>query len=297
MELTNLMAPPFCSTLMGMMKGAADYYDLDLSAPALYGGSGHAFLMSIHKELCPSGPYCWNREPFFRALANLGIETVDHGFFWSEGGACERGEIEKLLKDSLDGGVPCGLVNMEYQLITGYDDTGFLTSQPWPGMDFPPGHLTFGTWEEFGECHVIFLTFRKVTPASEAKAVGDALRYAVDLYRNPLAHSDGDYAVGAGAYANWIAAVEQGHGSGHGNWWNGTVWAECRARAADYLAEIDARFPGAAGLASDYRAIAEALARASDKEMDSQAKIETLKQAATTEADCVSRIEELAAAV
>ena len=33
---------------------------------------------------------------------------------------------------------------------------------------------------------------------------------AVDLYQHPERHSGGDYAVEAGAYLNWIAALESG---------------------------------------------------------------------------------------
>ena len=48
----------------------------------------------------------------------------------------------------MDEDSPCSLLNMENQLITGYDDTGFDTAQPWcpHNKDFPPRRLSSGTW-------------------------------------------------------------------------------------------------------------------------------------------------------
>lgn len=300
-KIENLRMPPFNTTLMGVLRGVFDYYGIKASDPMVYGGSGHAFLMNIHEVLCPSGPYCWNYEKFYNLVGNLGIEMTDHGFFSKQSNEVERKAIETLLKEQLDNGIPCSLVNMEHQLITGYDETGFMTAQPWaPHVNFPPDHLTFGTWAEFGdECHVNFFSFRKIEPASEERTIADSLKYAVDLYRHPSNHTEEPYGVGADAYTKWIGAVKNGHGSSHGNWWNGTVWAECRGKAAEYFMEIASKYPDVASaandLAADYGAIAEALRKASDKGMDSQEKIKILEQTATKEAGCINRIDELAA--
>ncbi|MBI2301391.1 MAG: hypothetical protein HYU66_21000 [Armatimonadetes bacterium] len=292
MQLDNLRQPCNNSTLMGVMRGAADYFGLDVTTPMLYGLSGHAFLINIHTALCPSGPYCWNREPFFRLLRNLGIETTELGFFWKEGGACPRAEVEQRLREALDSGLPCFLVNMEYQLLTGYDETGFLTAQPWaPHMDFPPKHLTFGTWEELGqEIHIDFHILRSVPPLDRPRAVRESLSYARDLWRNPASHTSEDYGVGPSAYRNWIQAVRDGHGPSHGNWWNGTVWAECRQNASAYMAELDGILPQAAELAPKYARVAALLGQASDKELGDAEKIEALTEAAELDHACAERL-------
>jgi hypothetical protein len=188
---------------------------------------------------------------------------------------------------------------MEYQLITGYDDTGFLTAQPWPGMGFPPAHLTFGSWAEMGnEVHVNYFTLEKVAAADERTMVRDSLAYAVDLYHNPTRHADGDYAVGAGAWDNFAVAVKGGQGSSHGNWWNATVWSECRAMAAAYLSEVAERFPAvrdeARRLSIEYRSIADYLLRISDKGLEQQAKLALLVGAAAREERCIEGLEALA---
>jgi hypothetical protein len=286
---------------MGVVRGAADYFGIELSTPMLYGLTGHAFVINIHQALCPSGPYCWNREPFYRLLANAGIEAESLGFYWNDGGAMPRAEVEAKLREALDAELPCFLVNMEYQLITGYDETGFLTAQPWaPRVDFPPQHLTFESWAELGqEVHMDFHILRPIVPAERSEGVLASLAYAQDLWANPTAHTSADYGIGPNAYTNWIQAVKDGHGASHGNWWNGTVWAECRQNAAAYLAELAPLLPRSAGLAGElsasYAQVAEALGRASDKELADADKIAVLERAAAVEAECTARLGELLA--
>lgn len=301
MNVDNLDQPPFNTTLMGVLRGVIDHYGISATNAGLYGRSGHAFLMNVHDELCPSGPYCWKYDAFVGLVRNLGVEMTSLGFFSRESGTTGRTAIEASLRDLLDRGVPCSLLNMEHQLVTGYDDAGLFTAQPWaPHVDFPPGRLSFGSWAELGnEVHVTFFSFRPVQPARAEKAVADSLRFAADLHRRPSRHTDRPYAVGAGAYAAWIGAVQKGHGGSHGNWWNGTVWAECRARAAEYFAEIAESHPRAApeahALAADYRVIAGCLQKTSDKSLDAREKIALLERAGALEAGGTERIEAIAA--
>jgi hypothetical protein len=188
---------------------------------------------------------------------------------------------------------------MEYQLITGYDDTGFFTAQPWaPHVDFPPAHLTFGTWAEMGnEVHVNFFTHPRCASLPEREIIAHSLQYAVDVYRHPQTHTADPYSVGAGAYARWINGVKNGHGAEHGNWWNATVWAECRAQAAAYFTEIAPQLPGsaevAAGLSASYGQIASALKQVSEASFGSSEKIAVLEQAAALEAQAIEQIEQL----
>ena len=297
MQLDGLIQAPFNCTMMGAMRGALDYYGLQVSDAVLFGASGHAFLLNIHRELCPSGPYCWNPAPADALLANIGLRVEPLGFFHTGSGAAERAAVEAHLRESLAAGVPCSLLNMENQLITGWDDTGFLTAQPWPGMDFPPKHLTFDTWEELGnEVHMDFRVLHRAEPADLPTAVTASLRYAVDLWRNPKTHTSENYGMGPDAYANWSAAVRDGHGGGHGSWWNAMVWSECRTRAADYFREVAHWLPPGADaetLATEYAEIASRLARCGDKELDAACKLDLLADAAERERACLERIEAL----
>ena len=303
MEIEKLGQKRFNTTLMGVLGGVADYYGIEVSDAMLFGGSGHAFVINIHQELCPSGPYCWNNKVFHRLVANLGIEIIDHGFYSADSSAQNRLKLEAILIDWLDKETPCALLNMENQLITGYDGTGFLTAQPWaPKVDFPPAHLTFSSWDEFGdECHVNFYSFHRTEPLDRREAIQVSLRYAVDLFDNPTAHTRPPYGIGPDAYANFIGAIKAGHGASHGNWWNATVWAECRQMAAAYFAEIADGYeelaPIARTLSDRYAAVAKGLSEASDKAMDDAAKISLLERTCEEEKGCLQQVEELAAAM
>ncbi len=301
-RLANLKQPPLNTTMMGVLKSVADYHGLALSEPMVFGLSGHAFLINIHTQLCPSGPYCWKRDNAVPLISNMGLKMTDLGFFGSGTNDEARSRVEHTLREALDKGIPCSLINMENQIIDGYDATGFFTAQPWgPKDNFPPARLTFGTWQEMGkEVHVNFYTIEKTKPIDREQAILASLEYAIDLFRNPARHSSNDYAVGPMAYDNWIAAIPAS-GSSHGNWWNATVWSECRQMAARYFTEIgnaNAQVASrCAQLSADYLKIADNLRMVSEKTMDPEAKIRLLKETKQLEASAMERVAELAAAL
>jgi hypothetical protein len=303
MRLENLSQGRLNTTMMGVVKAVLDYYHLDSSEAWAFGGSGHAFLINIHEQICPSGPYCWKYDGFQKLLRNLGLEMTDLGFFHKGSTPEERAAVEQRLKQSLDTGIPCSLMNMENQVISGYDDKAFFTAQPWGDCcgGFPPATLTFGTWPEFkDETHVSFFTFGKLAPADDKTIVRESLRYALDLFRHPERHSFEHYGIGPSAYDNWARAVVE-HGSSHGNWWNGTVWSECRAMASGYFTEIGQKFAPVAGQAREmgnaYREIADLLSRAADKEMEPAGKADLIADAKGRETGAVTQIESLLVAL
>jgi hypothetical protein len=223
---------------------------------------------------------------------------IPFGFLGGESDAVRRGEAERWVNERMDAGVPCSLLNMEHQLVTGIDSAGMQTAQPWQKMDFPPARLTFGTWAELGkEIHVTFFAYEKIDAMEEEQAIRDSLRYALDLCDLPERHQEPGYSVGAGAYAAWISAVSSGHGTSHGAWWNSMVWSECRQRAGDYFDEIGRRHPGlvpaAALLAGHYHSIAAALRETGQKETPDSRRLSLLAGARDTEAECIHRIREL----
>lgn len=281
---------------MGVIRSVADYYEQKHSTPTLYGGSGHAFLANIHNALCPSGPYVWRYDSFFRLLNNLGIGMTDLGFLHPGSSPDERENIEKRARELIADGVPCSILNLENQLIYACDDIGFLTAQPWGPMDdMTPPRLTFGSWEELGkEYHMNFFSFHKSEPVESKRIVIDSLAYAMDLYSNPTAYSREGYGVGPRAYVKWISAVKNGHGDKHGAWWNAMVWSECRSMASKYLEEAASLFPEAcdafAGLSGRYHEISKLLNSAGDKEMPAPDKLEVLAKAESQEAAAIDEI-------
>ncbi|MYF28707.1 MAG: hypothetical protein F4169_07555, partial [Gammaproteobacteria bacterium] len=90
----NLTQPPYDTSLVGVVKGALDYYGIDTAPAETFVLSGHAFVINIHPELCPSGPYCWNQERFRDLLPNLGIRMEQLGMLVAAAPAADKGELE-----------------------------------------------------------------------------------------------------------------------------------------------------------------------------------------------------------
>jgi hypothetical protein len=296
MHMENLAQPPYETSLMGVVRGVFDHYEIEASTPWLYGATGHAFVVNIHEQLCPSGPYCWNGDGWVKLLENLGVTRKDLGFFHAGSPLADRAAVEAKIREHLERGVVCSHLNMDNQLIAGYDDHGLINRQPW-GPDCPvtPARLTWGSWDEWGEeVHVTFYAFERCEPADDRTAARASLEYAVDLYETPKAHTDEQYGMGPDGYANWITAVNDGHGGHHGAWWNATVWSECRKMASSYFTEIAERFPEAADpardLAARYATLAGNLLRAADKEMPAGEKATLLADTASAEREAVTRI-------
>jgi hypothetical protein len=109
-RLTQLIQPPSNTSMMGVLKGAADYHGLGLSEPMIYGMSGHAFLLNIHPQLCPSGPYCWKRENADPLIRNMGLEMTNLGYFGAEADDETRAGVERKLRAALDQGIPLFIV-------------------------------------------------------------------------------------------------------------------------------------------------------------------------------------------
>jgi hypothetical protein len=300
-RLEGLKQPPNNCTMMGAFSGALTYHGLGVDDATLYGVTGHAFVVNIHEQICPSGPYCWNTGPVCRGLARLGLRTEYLGYFGADSTPELRGEAERKLIAHLDAGGACSLLNLEHQLITGRDEVGFFTAQPWACADFPPKKLSYGTWAELGgKVHMSFWLYHRDDAARQGRAdsVRAALEYLVDFNRHPGKYTGDAYAAGLAAWPQWIEAVRGGHGARHGHWWNAQVWSECRAKAAEFFMVVKDELPvpeAAAELSALYKQTAESVARAGDKSMPAAEQIAFLQAAAENESKCVAVVERLLA--
>jgi len=285
MELAKLKQDPLCSTLMGCVKGASDFFDLDWSVPKLFGYSGHAFLINIHLELCPSGPYAWDHDAFYLALRNMGIRRNGSIAFDEGIGPEERARLDERIKAHLDAGKLCMLDFKEHQLIAGYDQKGFSILQPWgggSGVELPS--LSFGTWDEISEGRGwTWFTFleKEEERADERALLVSALAEAMRPRSAAKTSAESAYRAGDAAWEAWIAAVDKGLGSSHGNWWGGMVWKECRSMASTFFSEIegDMKSARAAGLCRELSALNRDCAARIDEAKDKEAKSELQKAA------------------
>ena len=304
MRTTALQQPPYDTSLMGVVKGALDHYDIACTPGRAFVASGHAFVVNIHEELCPSGPYVWDCRRIFELLRNLGLAMEQLGMAMPNAAASEKAALEGKVRAALDDGAVCSLLNLDHQLVLGYDDAGFALAQPWgDAIDSTPARLSYGAWHE---CQagppLAFYRFDPCGPpvGADARTTLEALDFGLELWRNPQRYAEERYGLGADAYANWLAALRAGHGDEHGNWWNGVVWAECKERAGEFFQDLAAAdFPGpidqeqARHLAVGYRSAARLLYRAADKSANADAKHGFVEEARDLEADCVERIAKL----
>ncbi len=225
MKRIEIGQEPYATTLLSVIKGISDYYNLDYSRAFVYGASAHAFLINIHNQLCPSGPYCWNGPWLEKQLKLMGLNMTDLGFYHNESKAEERTELEVKIKRFIDKDIPCSVLNLDNQIVCGYDDDGLLFVQPWKGFDdSTPARLTYGTWKEFkGEIHVSFQAYESFEPATKYEIVKQSLITAVEILENGDKYQFDNYALGLKAYDYFLEAFET-QSMGHGCWWNANVW-------------------------------------------------------------------------
>lgn len=103
-KLENLKWAPRWVSHMGCLRGCLDYLGLDISDAWLYGGTGHAFVINIHPESCPSGPTAWKTMMLFELAPNLGYRTDGVIGFKGEGFAETQEKAWDFTRRSIDEG-------------------------------------------------------------------------------------------------------------------------------------------------------------------------------------------------
>jgi AraC-like DNA-binding protein len=308
MELANLKQSSLSTTLMGCMKGASDYYDLDWSVPKLFGYSGHAFLINVHAELCPSSPYVWNHDAFYLAMRGMGIRRIESVCLGKDAAPEAIKKTEERIKAHLDAGKICILDFLEHQLIAGYDHKGFLFLQPWQdcGGDSQIPALSFGDWGEALEREgwVQFTLIEKEeSRPSEASLLPSALTGALRMRSESEAFEQPGYGIGDRAWENWIAGIDKGLGNSQGNRWTVTVWEECRSMAADFFDEIGTERKGAsarrlcADPSSTYRACAARIGAVKEKDAEPEDRRKALVEGRELDREGARLMKELLAAI
>jgi len=66
----------------------------------------------------------------------MGLEMTDLGFYSQENSAADRTAVEENVRAALDQGIACSVINLENQMITGYDEErGCVHFRVGPGPD------------------------------------------------------------------------------------------------------------------------------------------------------------------
>lgn len=242
--LDGLQVPKRLTTHLACLEGAARYLKIDVTTGWLYGGTGHAFVMCLGEDLCPSGPHCWRQGPLHRLSRNLPVRIG--------GVAGPRATPELLEKawehvqESIGKGYPCYGWHWEWIPIKGYDAEGYLYPE---GVDGPKD------WRDFGAKAIGFLELYSVEPkepSDDTKTIRDALAFAVDWAESSDKWTLKGYQGGLAAYDTWIKGMTSGKTDPSGLAYHAKIWSECRGFAVEFLREADTRTNGQyAGLFSD----------------------------------------------
>lgn len=136
--------------------------DSDVSFPWLYGGTGHAFVISLDPGVDLSSPDSRDHQPMYDLGSNLGY-TV-YGFsVWKEAPAdifpVKQPEAWSFVRSNIDRGVPCSGFELKamyggYWVITGCDHVGCYYSGWEEGGPLP--------CQQLGELFVPVLEVRSV---------------------------------------------------------------------------------------------------------------------------------------
>ena len=299
----DISQPPLNTSHLGVMQSASTYFELPWSAPELFVGSGHAFITNIHGELCPSGPYVWETAPMLELFSNLNLDIEVLGFVMPHSVTKEqRADFDASIRQALIDGKVCTLECMDHQTVWGFDEEGFLLTQPWDKtIDTTPPKLKYGSFEGFDSG--VPLTAFAVSKSSKeldftSEVLKPAIDYAIDVWDNSPASTHNElYRIGAAAYPNWIKAIDDGHGGEHGAWWNAVVWGECKAMAASYFDDLASSMGNASDListiAENYREAADAMLRASDIQQDKESQKVAVREAEAAETKAFEGLREL----
>jgi hypothetical protein len=245
-KLQNLRIRKRSVERLGCIKGCLEFLGSDISFPWLYGGTGHAFIISLDPGVDVSSPDSWNHQPQYDLGANLGYK-VDGFSVWKpdteETFHQKQCEAWDYVRTNIDKDVPCFGFELKmyyggYWVIYGYDDTGYYYSGWEDG-----GPLS---WEKLGDQFIPLLEVRSVqlcNPASKVKTVKDGLSFALRHASNPPDLIDEQAYSGAAAWEYWSAALESGKAKRDHHTYNAQLWLECREMAIPFLKDVNAIIP------------------------------------------------------
>jgi hypothetical protein len=251
--LHNLTWSPKWVSHLGCIKGCLDYLGLEISDAWLYGGTGHAFIINISQDCCPSGPTAWRTMMLFQQGFALGYQLkVVFGSKYDQDLADLQKQAWEFTRESVDKGLPVyawELAIPEFYVIYGYDDVGYYYAGP--GADQGAGPKPWGELGDTGVGLVEVYSLELVEPETPEKVVKSAFERALKHAANPDEWILQNYAAGLKGFDNWVVGLESGTANRFGMGYNAAVWHECRTFAVEFLYEARRRLDGTASALFD----------------------------------------------
>lgn len=258
MNQLDLVYRPRALTQPGCIEAILEFLGISATPEWLWGGSGIALFMNVADDLCPSAHHSHGYNMNQRGK-NVGYDWEQHLTFSNRDDYREkRAGAWEASREAIDAGHPGLLWHWEWHVVRGYDEAGYSLSGK------IQDHLP---WQELGSAvgWMELVVIRPGTPADDRAIVKEAFQVAVGCWDAP--DQWGATGVPKG-YERWLAALEA-----QVNPWGAAdmpaVYGACRAFAAGFLAEAQARLDGSAAEAlgaalPHYQRTAESLAKAAE---------------------------------
>jgi DNA-binding HxlR family transcriptional regulator len=233
---------------LGCLESCGQFLGLEISSSWWYGATGHAFILNIAQDVCPSGPTAWRPTIVYEGAQNLGCKI--EGVFKPKGDAQyeeAKAQVWSFVRKTIDARHPVYGWQIgdiaDYYLIYGYDETGYYYKGYFQEEGAGPK-----PWKEIGQMMLDVMSVQRVHPQSDGVVVKQALEKVLKHAQNPpeWIFTGQGYRSGLEGYEQWIAALEQGTAVQFGNSYNAQVWTECRQHAVGFLQEAQTRVKGKA---------------------------------------------------
>lgn len=229
---------PMWTSYMQCFKAISDFLQLEHSSAEIFGATGHAFILNIHPELCPSSVTCLQTEPLDERARNLGFSVHTSIFALSfEDFELQQKETWEAAKAILDKGKPIigwDLQMPEYYIINGHDKENYLFYD----LKGKPQKLK---WDRLGKGTTTIVNIKRIenedSKADLNKTLKDAFSMALDFAKGKKEWVFPGYCTGKKAYTAWIEALQSGKFSQFGGFYNAHVWAECKSYGNLFLRE------------------------------------------------------------
>jgi len=294
-----LHQPPLNTSQMGMVIAAANYFDLPVTTKQAFFESGHGFMVNTGKDMCPSGPYVWDARRFRSQLSNFGLHAQTLGTVFPGEADDNRLNLQSQIRHAMQAGKVIGLGHWDYQVVLDANDQGFQLSQPWDSeTPTTPGFLTADSWKELANAPPIeVIAFTKCEPLDDVIRTDAALQYALDVFNSPEDFQHPGYGLGLNAYPIWRDSLSHETYDMHGQWWNATVWSECRLMTGQYMQDFSsansAFTKGLNALGDLYVKLAETICESAPQDVPNRKKLELISQAEELENQCVNHLRTL----
>ncbi len=242
--LDGLKLTPCWRSFVGALHAALSVVDsTEYGLHELAGRTGFAFHINVHSDICPSGPTAFaSGRACRRAFDQVGWDFDRFSADSSENTfSLVQTRAAAAIEAAVRRGVPAivwGIDIGEYSIVSGCDgDKRVFSVSTTLGPEFDAKGLPY---DRIGLGPVpiidVYIPLEKVD-IDPAAAAAESIKIAVGHALGAEAHLPG-YANGLAAYGLWIEALRAGRAQLFGMAYNSAVYAEARAFAKEYLADL-----------------------------------------------------------